>query len=189
MSDRERVEREAGLRAAVLAGDETSWRVWYDASDSAVRRYLNWRCAGQVDLVEEVAQDAWLTAVRKIRTFDPNAGCFVAWVCGLAALILRNHLRKHHRQAARRRALVEVQAPSGESNNGDQSWFIAEALADLPPRHEQVLRAKYLDGQSVAEIAAQWHESPKAVESVLARARESFRTIFDERVKAEDERR
>ena len=40
-------------------------------------------------------------------------------------------------------------------------------LSQLPERYEAVLRAKYLDGQSVAAVAEAWNETPKAVESLL----------------------
>ncbi len=51
-------------------------------------------------------------------------------------------------------------------------------LDALPEHHEDVLRAKYMEGLSVADIAAQWNETPKAIESLLSRAREAFRKLF-----------
>jgi DNA-directed RNA polymerase specialized sigma24 family protein len=41
-----------------------------------------------------------------------------------------------------------------------------------------VLRARYLDGASVADIARSRGESLKATESLLTRAREAFRAAF-----------
>ena len=52
---------------------------------------------------------------------------------------------------------------------------MATTLATLSERHEAVLRAKYLDGATVAEIAESWGQTEKAVESLLTRARQSFR--------------
>ena len=49
----------------------------------------------------------------------------------------------------------------------------------LPDRYEAVLRAKYLEGRSVQDIASAWDETPKAVESLLTRARQAFRALFD----------
>jgi RNA polymerase sigma-70 factor (ECF subfamily) len=49
----------------------------------------------------------------------------------------------------------------------------------LPGRYEAVLRAKYLDQQSVAQIAESWRETPKAIESLLTRAREAFRAAYE----------
>jgi RNA polymerase sigma-70 factor (ECF subfamily) len=49
----------------------------------------------------------------------------------------------------------------------------------LDPRHEQVLRAKYLEQMSVRVIADAWRETPKAIESLLTRARQAFREAYE----------
>ena len=56
---------------------------------------------------------------------------------------------------------------------------MAAALAALPDHYETVLRAKYLDRQSVDAIAAARGDSPKAVESLLSRARQAFREAYE----------
>ncbi|HBI44343.1 MAG TPA: hypothetical protein DDY78_16050, partial [Planctomycetales bacterium] len=55
---------------------------------------------------------------------------------------------------------------------------LAAALSALPDRYEAVLRAKYLDGRSVIDIAAESGETPKAIESLLSRARQAFRDAY-----------
>ena len=60
----------------------------------------------------------------------------------------------------------------------DQAERVAQTLTELPERYEAVLRAKYLDQQSVADIAAAWSETPKSIESLLTRARQAFRGAF-----------
>ena len=55
---------------------------------------------------------------------------------------------------------------------------VARAPAALPERYEAALRAKYLDGRSVADIATAGGETPKAVESLLAFARQAFRDAY-----------
>ncbi|MHC4342708.1 MAG: RNA polymerase sigma factor [Planctomycetota bacterium] len=57
---------------------------------------------------------------------------------------------------------------------------IAVAMAALSNRYRAVLRAKYEQQLSVAEIAARWRESTKAIESLLTRARAAFRTVYKE---------
>src|SRR5262249_17938556 len=85
MHSSERVWRERGLRAAVLAGDERAWRAWYDECFPGLYAYVSWRCAGLRDLADEVVQDTWLIAVRRMRRFDPEQGSFRAWLHGIAA--------------------------------------------------------------------------------------------------------
>ena len=61
---------------------------------------------------------------------------------------------------------------------GIQAEAVVRALAELPAEFEEILRAKYLDGRSVRDIAEALRISPKAVESRLTRAPEAFRTAF-----------
>jgi RNA polymerase sigma-70 factor (ECF subfamily) len=174
MDSRERVASERALRSAVLAGDEQAWRSLYDAHFDALFTYVLWRCGGLRESAEEVVQETWLTAVRRIRRFDPDAGAFGGWLRGIAVNVLRNHFRR-----IRRRPLPPEtrngEPADAELERRDRAERVARALAELSERHEAVLRAKYLDGRCVADIAAEWNETPKAIESLLTRAREAFR--------------
>src|SRR5262245_6603154 len=182
-----RAGRERRLLRAVLAGDEGAWRAWYDESYAPLYAYALWRCGGLRDAADELVQDTWLTAVRRLRAFDPGRGSFLGWLRGIAANLLRNALRA---EDARRCRLPLVGGeptgppPDAELEVREQAERVARALASLPDRYERVLRAKYLEGQSVAAIAAPWGESHKAVESLLTRARLAFRTAYDERGRA-----
>jgi RNA polymerase sigma-70 factor (ECF subfamily) len=178
--DGDRTGLELRRRAAVLAGDEHAWREWYDESVSGLRAYIHWRCAGQHDLADDVVQETWLTAVRRVREFDPRQGRFAAWLCGIAANLLRNRLRDRRRQCERVQVLAgDWPSPGGTDRaERERSERIAQALAELSPRYEQVLRAKYLDGLAVQAMADQWGETPKAIESLLTRAREAFRVAY-----------
>jgi RNA polymerase sigma-70 factor (ECF subfamily) len=60
----------------------------------------------------------------------------------------------------------------------EEAEQVARVLAELPEHYEAVLRAKYLDGASMADIAHERGESVKAVESLLSRAREAFRQAY-----------
>jgi RNA polymerase sigma-70 factor (ECF subfamily) len=179
MEESQRIGYETGLRAAVLTGDEAAWRAWYDAHADGLHRYVMWRCGNLAELADDVVQEVWLTAVRRIADFKPQTGGFRQWLNGIAALTLKNHLRKRQRIQVRQQVLVEVPAASNSPDDDDRAWRTAKALSEMPPRYERVLRAKYLDGCSVNDIAHDWNESPKAVESVLTRAREQFRNAYE----------
>jgi RNA polymerase sigma-70 factor (ECF subfamily) len=180
MNPGDRVWRERGLRSAVLAGDERAWQTWYDESFAELAAYVTWRCAGLRDLTDEVVQETWLTAVRRVRRFDPDQASFGTWLRGIAANVLRNLLRRQRRR--RHESLNGHVAVAPRTDEGlpqrELAERIARALAALPERYEAVLRAKYLDQQSVIQIAESWQESPKAVESLLSRARQAFRETY-----------
>ena len=179
MPDAPRQQREEALRRAVLAGDELAWRTWYDESFETVRRFVAWRLRGHPDACEEVLQETWLITVKRIRAFDPRRGTFVDWVRGIAANVLKNHLRNARSKGA-------IQLPDDVSAAGSaaaaegaaRSERIVEVLQYLPGRYAAVLREKYLEQRSVAEIAASWNETTKTIESLLTRARQAFRDAF-----------
>src|SRR5260370_18494509 len=167
--------REHGLRSAVLAGDETAWQTWYDETFPGLYAFVRWRCAGLNDWADDVVQETWLTAIRRIRAFDPDQGSFADWLRGIAANLLRNQLRKRRSAPSlngQPAALARESSGSDDRRDPDRAEQIALALSRLPERYEAALRAKYLDHQSVAQMADACSESPKAVESLLTRARE-----------------
>ncbi len=176
MDSNERVRQEQVLRRAVLAGEETAWRSWYDAEYAGLYAYVLWRCGGLRDHADDVVQETWLTAVRRVRAFNPERGSFAGYLRGIAVNVLRNHFRHHRR---RRAESLNGHEHTPKPDDRDQAERVAHALARLPDRYEQVLRSKYVDGHSVADIAAASGETPKTVESLLTRARQAFREVYD----------
>jgi RNA polymerase sigma-70 factor (ECF subfamily) len=173
---------ERALRDAVLTGDVEAWRALYAANFDRLAEYAHWRCGGLADLADDVIQEAWLTAVRKIKTFDPPKGPFFAWLCGIVANTARNALRSRRRRRHRSRPLEpdeDAPATCGDRAAEEKAERVAIALAELPEHYEAVLRAKYLDRMSVEAISAARNESPKAVEPLLTRARQAFREAYE----------
>jgi len=183
MDSDDRVLREEMLRREVLAGNEQAWGIWYGETFDDLYRYVLWRCGGRRDWADEIVQETWLWAVRRMRRFAPRQGSFLAWMRGIASNVIRNHFRSQKRLLKTRQPIDDA---DGENNyarsqrqgneNEEQIAAVLDALSD---RHEAVLRAKYLDGLSVAEIAASWSATPKTVESLLTRAREAFRELYE----------
>jgi RNA polymerase sigma-70 factor (ECF subfamily) len=173
--------RERTIRDAVLAGDAEAWRRWYDAHFDRLSAYTRWRCGGLRDLADDVLQETWLVAVRRLGSFDPAKGAFFDWLCGIASNAARSAIRARCRQKARCRTLVHADDRSAADTRDaiDAAERVAAALAVLPDHYEAVLRGKYLDHLSVNEIATARGESPKAVESLLTRARQAFRDAHE----------
>src|SRR5262245_27098102 len=97
MPETDRVWHERALRGAVLAGDERAWQTWYDQSFADLYAYVSWRCGGLRDLADEMVQETWLVAVGRVRHFDAERASFAAWLRGIAANVIRNHLRGKRR--------------------------------------------------------------------------------------------
>ena len=183
MNSDDRVLREEMLRREVLAGNEQAWRQWHGETFDDLYRYVLWRCGNRRDWADEIVQETWLTAVRRMRKFTPSQGGFLGWMQGIASNVLRNHLRKQVK-ITKLQQLAATEADLNKHNNNpprtnNNQEHIAAVLDALSDRHEAVLKAKYFDGLSVEQIAAGWETTPKAVESLLTRARQSFRELYE----------
>jgi RNA polymerase sigma-70 factor, ECF subfamily len=178
MNEAGRAWRERGLRDAALGGRQEAWRALFDAAYEPVRAFVRWRLGGRDDGTDDLVQEAWLVAVRKLAAFDPERGSFCQWVRGIAGNLVLNHVRNG--RVRRTRPLVENdERVSGNEADLQRAEKVAWTLAQLSPRHEQALRAKYVDGLSVDAMATEWNETPKAVESLLTRARQAFRELYE----------
>ena len=166
------------LRRAVLRGDEAAWRVFFERYFDVIYAYALHKCRGDQPLAEDIAQEAWAVAVRRIRAFDPDRGRFGTWMRGIVDKLYIGYVRRE----ARRAKLVDEHSFRPDDTTQPEAHaegeHVALAYAELPPRYTAVIRAKYESQLSVNEIAEAWGESPKAVESLLSRARRAFREAY-----------
>jgi RNA polymerase sigma factor (sigma-70 family) len=68
--------------------------------------------------------------------------------------------------------------PQEATEHVERDAVVRAALLILSPERRQILTAKYVDGQSVDQIADETGKSPKAVESLLSRARAELRSLL-----------
>lgn len=177
-ADEQRAD-EAVLREAVLRGSEAAWRALYDRHFDALYGYVRWRLRGDAARADDVVQECWVTAVRRIRDFDADRAAFGTWLRGIADYTILNNARKWGRRESFESQLDEtVAARPAQLANAVESECVSVALAALPEHYRDVICAKYRDGKSVVEIADGRGLSPKAIESLLTRARNAFRREY-----------
>jgi RNA polymerase sigma-70 factor (ECF subfamily) len=179
----ERRELEANLRRRVLAGDDSAWEELYAESFEAVWVAVSRRVGPDRHRIEDVVGETWLVAVRRIASFDPAAGSFLGWLHGIADLVHRNARRSWARREGRSRqplaAAEALPVAGGGRAAAEEARELVEAsFASIPERYREVLREKYLDELPVEEIARRRESTPKAVESLLSRARGAFRESY-----------
>lgn len=168
------------LRRAVLRGDEAAWRLLFDRYFDMTFAYALYSCANDRALAEDLTQEAWSVAVRRIRTFDPDRARFGTWVRGIIDHLHRGHIRREMRRDRLRNEHTSVRvAENVPAHSFAEGEHIALAFAEIPSRYAAVIRAKYERNLSVNEIAEAWGETPKAVESLLTRARRAFRDAYN----------
>ncbi|MDX9975394.1 MAG: RNA polymerase sigma factor, partial [FCB group bacterium] len=121
---------EQGLRSAVLAGNELAWRTLYDRHFDPLFAYVYARTRDP-HRTEDLVQETWTTAVRRIASFDAARGPFGAWLRGIADRLLLNERRRW----ARRQRLQETNSEPASTTASvptDASESVESALASLP---------------------------------------------------------
>ena len=162
---------------AQLFDDDVAFRDWYDRTLPQVYRYLLSRCGGEVHLAEDLTQQAFVEAVRHPDRFDGRANV-VTWLCAIGRHKLIDHYRRSGRDHRRGSELVLVshRDPWADSETRDS---VERALDRLPSDYRLALIFRYLDDLPVRDVAAVLGRSESATESLLSRARESFRRAYE----------
>jgi RNA polymerase sigma-70 factor, ECF subfamily len=173
----------------LLAGDEPAFAEFFDDYFPRLFRFAV-RRLGDEDAAEEVVQATLVQALRKLDTWRGEAALFT-WLC----TICRREAAASAERTSRRlqvpledadpdvRAALDslsstLEAPDSALVRADIGRIVQLVLDGLPPRYSRVLEWKYLEELSMQQIAERMQTTPKAVESLLSRARDAFRDGF-----------
>ena len=143
----------------------------FDRDAGEVFRYVHRRC-GDRSLAEDITQETFVAAVRS--DIDPGE-VTTAWLIRVASNRLIDVLR---RQATYDRKIRLVPGPDDDRDVAEMitdGIRVREALDALPVTHRIVLTMHYIDGFSVPALADHLDRSPRAVESLITRARRRLR--------------
>jgi RNA polymerase sigma-70 factor (ECF subfamily) len=168
----------AATRRGLLAGDEAALRAFHGACFRPLYAFCYHRLGRDHHAAEEVVQETMVLALDRIEAFDPGRGDLHTWL----AFLSRNVIRRVNEE---RRRFVPEQPDQGVEAESplealETQALVSTTLERLPERYRTVLEAKYVRGESVRSIAAATKTTEKAVESLLVRAREAFKSAFPE---------
>ncbi len=163
---------------AAQRGSEQAWRQLFERHFDAVYRFCAAVTGGRDGMAEELAQQVFVIAARRIHRFDASRANFRAWLFGI---VKNRHMTI--RISEQRRKRHEESFVNGNPETVTQEGpdlRVHEALARLPSQYRIVLEAKYLRGLSMKEIAAGNGASIEAIESQLRRARAGFARVYEQ---------
>lgn len=176
------------------------------ALDALVHRYwklLFGRCQLLTldrDMASDLAQETWVRVLRARTTLDPDRS-FPVYLVTIATNLWRDRLRAERRAGALAdRQVASLDAPPpGESADGfllsdvvrdsnalpvDEQVLRAldvdRALARLTPRARDVLTARYLDGESAAEIGRRYGRTEQTISAWVREASQAMRLYLGE---------
>ena len=174
----------------VLAGEESAFDDLFDGWFPPLYRFALSRLGGNEDACEEVVQRTLIRAFDRLHTYRGEAA-LLTWLCTLC----RREISAWHERAGRacevswpepqvglQGALDAIAAgaddPEAALRRRELAALVRLTLDHLPGRYGDVLEWKYIEEQSVDEIAGRLGVGYKAAESMLSRARAAFREGF-----------
>jgi RNA polymerase sigma-70 factor, ECF subfamily len=161
--------------------DDAGFESWYRRSLPRVYSYLVSRSGGDVALAEDLTQQTFIAAVDQRSHYDGRADT-VTWLCGIARHKLADHFRAIERDERRQRRMevrqIELDRERPAELGLEDRTMIAEILRSLPASQRAILVFVVLDDLPVAEAARLMGKSRGAAESLLFRARDSFRRAY-----------
>jgi RNA polymerase sigma-70 factor (ECF subfamily) len=163
----------------MVEGDETSYRIFYDAYFDRLSRYLLVVASGNEDTAREALQAALVRVVRHIKVFRGEAE-FWSWLTVLARSAFADETRKRRRYLAfldRFTQHTDVEHTAGSNVHADDTLraLLERRLALLPLDERQLVEWKYFEHRAVREIAGELQTTEKAVESRLSRVRRKLK--------------
>ena len=176
----------------LLRGDARAFDQFFNEYYPKLFRFVKRRLPEDPAAAEDVAQATLCRALESLRTWRGEAA-LMTWLCTLCRRELSVRWRDARHFAAApalveddpevRAALESLLATQGSdplmlAGQQELRATICAALDYLPSPYADVLEWKYVRDMSVAEISLRLGRSAKATESLLTRARESFRETF-----------
>ena len=188
--------QESEIARGLREGNTDAWRRLYDAHAERIWRLVAGAMLSDASDVADVVQETFLAAARSAHGYDSARGPLALWLNGIARRQIALFYRRRQRQSASSVGAgmtplgsIENAVPSGDCDpaavvaRAELAGQIRTALTQLPVDYEILLSKKYMDGETVQQIAEREDVSHEAIRSRLARARRAFRRAFERQTK------
>ena len=165
------------LLARCAQGDERAFIALVHPYRQALARFIRYRI-GDLEDAEDVLQETWVAAwlgLHRVR----EAGSVRGWLMQVA----RNRCRDYFRAKGRHDIAAEEQELEEYANrfglrlyrHSQMAADIVDALESIPAAAREAGRRFYLEGLTIAEIAAETHSPPGTIKRRLFQARRELR--------------
>ena len=139
------------------------------------------------DWVDDLAQDAFVTAYREMGSYDPERD-FGKWLRGIARNLVRNELRK---QGRHRRILHEglsqhlLEFGEKEEPRFDvgQVSALRDCVEQLPNKSRELVHSRYFEGWNASILADKFEMKAATIRQALLRIRRQLYLCINQRVK------
>lgn len=177
---------ELTLVAAVLRRDRKATAEFISTYADPVYGYVRQRLAPRADLVEDLVQDVFLSALQSLPTFAGRSS-LASWLLGIARHKVEDFYRARlrepepvadHEDRLEAGAMVFPAFDEGIDHARIQDKA-QRVLERLPETYGLALLWRYWEMRSTKEMATKTGKTEKAIERLLARARAHFRRLWE----------
>ena len=169
------------LAGAILARDRKATARLVEMHADAVHRYVWRRLHPRVEMVDDLVQESFVAAWRALKTYSGDAS-LQTWLVSIARFKVEDYYRRTLGGALTRiESEVDLSTIPDDLDldvsfdEGRRCERVSAVLAMLPYEYAVALRWRYWEGRSAREMAAFNGRTEKAVERLLARARQQFK--------------
>lgn len=166
MTDKDTVNRILEYRS------EDAFRELYRSKTPALYRMALRLTGGDVAVAEDLVQEMWCVAIRKLAQFQWKSE-LKTW---LTAILI--NLSKQHYRDDMWIETADIPANTAVSSFDPQSIDLERAIDSLPPGYRQIVLLHDIEGYKHHEIADMLGISEGTSKSQLAHARESLRQFL-----------
>lgn len=181
-------DEERRIIEAVLAGDSRAFAGLVDAHKTAVFN-LAFRMTGDLREAEDLAQETFLRAYKKLWRFDTDRP-FFAWLYAIALNLARSSLRKRKTRESRDAEWFEDRNREKDGNQdagGPEETFLQDekqerlqaGLLKIPARLREAVVLRFYDDRSFEEIAIILGVSTSAAKMRVYRGLEKLRKVME----------
>lgn len=169
-----------------LAGDETSYVALYNSYSGMIYRLVYSMLQHKED-AEEVLQDSFEYAFRKLGQYDPHKASFKTWLYRIAISRCRNKRRRKWLPTFSLSQLMGAEATDSETPAPSEMVLLTEkqkqvwaALQELSPKLRETAVLRYYENLTYVEIGEILAIPAKTVESRMRLAHKALRELLNE---------
>src|SRR5215469_4701875 len=173
------------LVSQVLNKDRKATAEFVERYTDCVYSYVRRRVMPQADAVEDLVQEVFLAAWHSLENFRGESG-LRHWLLGIARHKIEDYYRKRLREPEVRNEIDQdlseqavIPVFEAELDHRSSLEKTHRVLARLPEIYSLVLLWRYLEQRSAREMAQLTGRTEKAIERLLARARDRFRKEWE----------
>lgn len=178
MTDQELIDR-------ILSRDRSALLYFYRSYAPKLKKFIMGKIAEDQD-VEEILQDTLCAFLDALRDYHAEAKMttYLYSICQHKIIDFYRRKKVKHFVFSRFPGLEYLVSPlTTPEEHFDRTALkedLRKAFHRILPKYAAILRMKYIEGRSVADIAAFLSQSLKATESLLFRARKAFVEVYSE---------